>query len=569
MLMLLNVVTILHYFQAQTHLYDAEASRYFTESSGTLKTHSAPSDDITNARLTVRPRHGRFWDDTTATAPLYGSTVSRDSFGNASPSSSSLSANWTFLLCEECLQVVQYAPRVEITKPVQTRSDERKFLSYFYLKEAGRHPFQGALDAQGRSGFQYDVTSLRRNPPSFVDSFPNLTAECLRRDNEYYALQRLRIHSPSPEQSTTATRLSQSSTPARILCVVYSSEPFHHKLQAARQTWAPKCDGFFAASNVTDPTFDAVNIVHNGPEQYKNMWQKVRSIWATLYELYYEDFDWFHLGGDDMWLLVENLRMYLESDEIRAAANGGFSDTLPLGVQSGNNNSIWVQPDQVPLYLGSRLAFRSNTRTLYNTGGPGYTLNKAALKLLVTEGLPVMHSQLRTSAEDLRVAEVFRRFRVLPYPTHDRDGGERYHHFTPGLHQLSAMPKAHDWFDKWATPLGWKGGWNHSSVYSVAFHGINSNEMRRFHALVYKYCDRHNPAGDNEGRELDEDKTQFELPFFEGGNNTGWATGSNFANVEVGSVSEAMSPIHRAARQQLEQISSERGRLDWSMTVKR
>jgi hypothetical protein len=131
------------------------------------------------------------------------------------------------------------------------------------------------------------------------------------------------------------------------------------------------------------------------------------------------------------------------------------------------------------------------------------------------------------------------------------------------------MPKAHDWFDKWATPLGWKGGWNHSSVYSVAFHGINSNEMRRFHALVYKYCDRHNPAGDNEGRELDEDKTQFELPFFEGGNNTGWATGSNFANVEVGSVSEAMSPIHRAARQQLEQISSERGRLDWSMTVKR
>jgi hypothetical protein len=231
MLMLLNVVTILHYFQAQTHLYDAEASRYFTESSGTLKTHSAPSDDITNARLTVRPRHGRFRDDTTATAPLYGSTVSRDSFGNASPSSSSLSANWTFLLCEECLQVVQYAPRVEITKPVQTRSDERKFLSYFYLKEAGRHPFQGALDAQGRSGFQYDVTSLRRNPPSFVDSFPNLTAECLRRDNEYYALQRLRIHSPSPEQSTTATRLSQSSTPARILCVVYSSEPFHHKLQ--------------------------------------------------------------------------------------------------------------------------------------------------------------------------------------------------------------------------------------------------------------------------------------------------------------------------------------------------
>jgi hypothetical protein len=393
------------------------------------------------------------------------------------------------LLCGECLQIVQSAPRVKLAKTGFTDSTPPTQKRYYILKEAGKHPFQGALDAQGRSGFQYDVTSLRRSPPSFVDSFPNLTAECLRRDDEYYALQRLRIHSPSPEQSTTATRrLSQSSTPARILCVVYSSEPFHHKLQAARQTWAPKCDGFFAASNVTDPTFDAVNIVHNGPEQYNNMWQKVRSIWATLYELYYEDFDWFHLGGDDMWVLVENLRMYLESDEIQAAANGGFSDTLPLGVQSGNNNSTRIQPDQVPLYLGSRLAFRNNTRTLYNTGGPGYTLNKAALKLLVTEGLPVMHSQLRTSAEDLRVAEVFRRFRVLPYPTHDRDGGERYHHFTPGLHQLSAMPEQYKWYDRWARPLGRRGGANHSSVYSVAFHTVGEGTMLRFHALVYGYC---------------------------------------------------------------------------------
>jgi hypothetical protein len=391
------------------------------------------------------------------------------------------------LLCDECLQIVQRAPRIKLAKTASRNTTSPALDEYHRLRRERRHPFQGALDAHGRSGFQYDVTSLRRNPPSFVESFPNLTAECLRRDDEYYALQRLRIHSPSPEQSITATQLSQSSTPARILCIVYSSEPFHHKLQAVRQTWAHKCDGFVAASNFTDPTFDAVNIVHNGPEQYNNIWQKVRSIWATIYELYYEDFDWFHHGVEDMWVMVENLRMYLESDEIRAAANGGVSNAPLLGNQS--SSSPLVPSDQVPLYLGSRLARAANVQTLFNSGGPGYTLNKAALKLLVTEGLPVMYKDVVTSAEDVKVAEIFRQFRILPYPTHDRDGGERYHHFTPGLHYLPAMPKPHDWLDMWARPLGRRGGANHSSVYSIAFHQVKPDEMFRFHALVYGYCD--------------------------------------------------------------------------------
>ena len=75
-------------------------------------------------------------------------------------------------------------------------------------------------------------------------------------------------------------------------------------------------------STKTDPSIGTVNIVHEGPEEYKNIWQKVRSMWSYIYDNYYERYDWFHIGGDDMYLLVENLRLYLESEEILTAQNG-------------------------------------------------------------------------------------------------------------------------------------------------------------------------------------------------------------------------------------------------------
>ena len=122
------------------------------------------------------------------------------------------------------------------------------------------------------------------------------------------------------------------------------------------------------------------------------MWAKVQSIWAFIYDNFYNDYDWFHLGGmysiglsfafvespraylffpqlgtnahlkyvgDDMWMIVENMRLYLESEEIVTAANGG--KYLPNGDEK----------TQTPLYLGSTFAYRGKPDRLYQTGGPG------------------------------------------------------------------------------------------------------------------------------------------------------------------------------------------------------
>lgn len=366
-------------------------------------------------------------------------------------------------LCEECWKIVQKAPRVNLSfAPIPTDS----------------HPYMGARDARGQWGYVHNVYNLQQNPPnpqgwSFTKILEN-RRYCDVRDDHWTALQRIQL----PKLPGTVSELTPASA-TKILCAVYSSEPFHHKLHAIRETWAPKCDGFFVASNLTDASLDAVDIPHEGIESYRNMWQKVRSLLSYAYANYYNEFDWFHIGGDDLWVIVDNLREYLHSDEIRIAANGG--------IEFGSHSAFLDNETQVPLLLGCHFAQGGKLSQLYITGGPGYTLNKAALKLLVTEGMDYFQHKI-TSTEDVLVSRIFHTLGVDPYPTLDPVGAERYHHFTPGQH-FNATRRMYHWYHVWKRPFPKNPiGPNHSSTRSVAFHLVDSENMRRFHVLTEGLC---------------------------------------------------------------------------------
>jgi hypothetical protein len=88
-----------------------------------------------------------------------------------------------------------------------------------------------------------------------------------------------------------------------------------------------------------------------------------------------------------LFLLVENLRYYLESEEIRTAANGGID--LPHGNET----------KQTPLLLGRRFAYMGDMKNIFDSGGSGYTMNKAALKTLVVEGFPNYFPHMQTFSE--------------------------------------------------------------------------------------------------------------------------------------------------------------------------
>jgi glycoprotein-N-acetylgalactosamine 3-beta-galactosyltransferase len=239
-----------------------------------------------------------------------------------------------------------------------------------------------------------------------------------------------------------------------------------------------KCDGFIVASNQTDPSIDAVNILHEGDEEYDNIWQKVRSLWSFIYDHYYEKYDWFYLGGDDQFILMENLRLYLESEEIRTAANGGIY--LPDGSETM----------QTPLYLGRRMAYEGDMTDLYNAGGPGYVMNKAALKTFVVEGLPKYYENDVFFAEDLLVGRVLKNFGIHAYETKDEHGGERFMQDTPGFFYSYRLPpegdQAEDGIALYAVNI--KEGLDHCAKFSIAFHYVRDMEVKRLYALLYGFC---------------------------------------------------------------------------------
>ncbi|KAJ9444105.1 Glycoprotein-N-acetylgalactosamine 3-beta-galactosyltransferase 1 [Diplonema papillatum] len=255
----------------------------------------------------------------------------------------------------------------------------------------------------------------------------------------------------------------------KILCLVYTMAGKTEQLQAIRDTYAPHCDGFLAMSTETHPDTQQTRVFHKGSEAYNNMWQKSRSIWAYVAEEEKrgKQYDFFIIGGDDLYVIVDNLRAYLGSSEI---------------VEAGTKDGI---PGAQPLFLGRRFN-ESHTHIIFNSGGAGYVLNAAALQLLYSRlDLPVCQPDSTTSAEDRNVALCFRAIQLFPHDTRDAKREERFMPFTPDLHYVYRIATAqkNDWYKRYS--IGLKEGIESASEEAVSFHYLKPPAMRRLHALLY------------------------------------------------------------------------------------
>jgi hypothetical protein len=196
---------------------------------------------------------------------------------------------------------------------------------------------------------------------------------------------------------TTAER----STP-RILCSIYTFAKNRDLARTAALTWGYKCDGWLAFSTETIPELGMIDLVHPGEESYKNMWQKSRSIWAYIHKHYLSDYDYFHLGGDDHFVIVENLRQFLMLVDQK------------------------TQPDKKPAFLGAWAGQIGQKRPPPVMGGPGYTFNRAALKLVGEKVTPfcmtgtIKHSEDKIMTDCLHLTS-----RLGPMDTRDVETGEQ------------------------------------------------------------------------------------------------------------------------------------------------
>lgn len=260
-----------------------------------------------------------------------------------------------------------------------------------------------------------------------------------------------------------------SGEPLKLFCGIFSIEQHHKtKIKALKDTWASKCTGFLVFSTVNDPMIPSVNVPHQGEESYTNIWQKVRSIWRYIHTHYQYEYDYFLLGGDDMYLLMENLYAYLGSGEIRAQR------ALGKGI-----------------YLG-RTFVNPQTQVSFNSGGPGYLLDAIALETLVMNldephCMPIEY----ISEEDTFVGMCLNASlnSVYPYNTSDEHNRQRFHHFAPGFY-VTYKPQYDpvtgeglDWYSRLDTNLG--ESMDCCSEHSVSFHAIYEDLMYSIHDYMY------------------------------------------------------------------------------------
>jgi len=284
-------------------------------------------------------------------------------------------------------------------------------------KEPRPHPHAGARYPDGKYGYVPDVTFVRKRHLELYSNkeYPVTTdvkefdyicnktpGEGLERKGLKIMMEKVQIGGPTPQPNTTNSTALEEETKdeaplPKVLCIIYTYEKNHDRLEALTNTWGWKCDGFFAASTLTNDTIGAIDLPHLGEEAYNNMWQKTRSIWSYVHDNYMDDYDFFWLGGDDFYLIVENLINYLAT--------------------------IHKPDNEEPLLLGHQIP---RGKSNFCGGGPGYVLNKMAVKRLIKDALPTCYPQRIISAEDRFLSICLESIGIPCTSTADAKGQQRF-----------------------------------------------------------------------------------------------------------------------------------------------
>jgi len=286
--------------------------------------------------------------------------------------------------------------------------------------------------------------------------------------------------------SQNRTKEESATQRPRILCMVYTYEPSHDNVHAIASTWGKQCDGFFAASNVTDDGIGAIDLLHVGPEAYGNMWQKIRSMWAYAYDHFRDKYEYFYICGDDVYLVVDNLRMYLVGEQVRQLSNGH----LDVFTKRNPNATQWKTKHPRPLLLGMPMNLKM---FIFPAGGNGYVLNRAALDWLGEVALEEYLPNATDSREDVFIGSAFWAHGVCTADSRDNKGAFRFGGTAEDMYN----------FDGFKSPVGprvmkrrygveMQKGMDGVSSKTISFHlkGTIVPEMIfRYHTLLQGYCD--------------------------------------------------------------------------------
>jgi glycoprotein-N-acetylgalactosamine 3-beta-galactosyltransferase len=193
-------------------------------------------------------------------------------------------------------------------------------------------------------------------------------------------------------------------------------------------------------------------------------------MWIYVYQHYLDDFEFFHIGGDNMFVIAENLR-YAAS----------------------------LEDPTKPVYMGAAMTDFGSPRKRYCGGGAGYTLSREALRRMVSEEFNYSrcHPMNERSDEDKMVGTCLRLKVATCKQNNDEKEEPRYHHYDPEFHARwdRGMGSNWGWRDllKYHQIIAYQERLETVSVTSATFHltaksMYRDGGLRRYHALLYGLC---------------------------------------------------------------------------------
>ncbi len=342
----------------------------------------------------------------------------------------------------------------DIKSPVLLKSKNKQEHEEIPIRpRPAHHPHAGAKYPNGTLGlvinpsmaaFQPDHTIFVRGKSCKVDNAIDEIA--------FKVFQKIRSGMISANHSVVHQKKSNEkisnddnkSTAPRILCMVYTHSNEHERIKAIVNTWGKDCDGFFAASNETDLSIHAINLTHKGPESYNNMWQKIRSMWAYAHDHFLEEYDYFHISGDDSYVVVDNMKAYLQGGQVASLLDGHMDNISKVFYKKTKRWENLDRGQERPLLFGvPQLKGKSE---IFPVGGPGYTLNREAVRLMGSKGgaLDTHLAENVDSREDVFMASLLSSLGVVISDTRDDTGAFRYIKHRPKDCREAKYPKEYN-----------------------------------------------------------------------------------------------------------------------------
>jgi len=334
----------------------------------------------------------------------------------------------------------------------------------------------------------------------------------------------LRVSNYANTTTSTNTNIStslstqKSSIKIKLFCAIYTHAQNTDKTNIISQTWGQKCDGMLYASDVSNSTTGHVHLPSNSAHGfgYKSITQRVRAMFAYIYDNFLDDdeYDYFHFCGDDVFMIVENMREFLSSPKVQNWESGDVD---------GNKN----EENKERYFIAGFWMHWWNffpVGEFYLGGGSGYTLSKKALRAYVEGPLQTCNPYEDESSEDIYFARCVRQGLTSEFiDTRDDFGAHRYHQFNVSMH--SEWPGERNWgvemnkilwysLDHMEKQFGFPfvTKKKYISNSSVTFHRHTQNyNLRRMELLLYRDLEVECGAYYDNGNHNDNNRTEIHI----------------------------------------------------------